>query len=157
MVAYGIAYSRAPINMRGLVSAINLFNTAIAYIVNLACSSAVVDPHLIWDFGGPTIVGAVVTVVFVSLNLAANPGFKLTIPGSGFFSNTSTGRSMFSLPPPRAKRFLTALVLPTLRPGAHTTRTVNCLPQLQRMSSTEYLRRCKEISSGLYNSVMNIY
>ncbi|KAI9166372.1 putative peptide transporter ptr2 protein [Paramyrothecium foliicola] len=62
--AYGIAYSRAPVNMRGLVSAINLFNTAIAYIVNLACSSAVADPHLIWDFGGPAILGGVVTVVF---------------------------------------------------------------------------------------------
>lgn len=68
LLAYGIAYSRAPVNMRGLVSAINLFNTAIAYIVNLACSSAVVDPHLIWAFGGPTIVGAVTTVVFVSLS-----------------------------------------------------------------------------------------
>ncbi|KAJ9130966.1 Major facilitator superfamily transporter peptide [Pleurostoma richardsiae] len=62
--AYGIAYSRAPVNMRGLVSAINLFNTAIAYIVNLACSSVVVDPHLIWDFGGPTILGGIVTVLF---------------------------------------------------------------------------------------------
>jgi dipeptide/tripeptide permease len=62
--AYGIAYSRAPINMRGLVSAINLFNTAVAYIVNLACSSVIGDPHLIWDFGGPAIVGAIVTVVF---------------------------------------------------------------------------------------------
>ncbi|KAK3330047.1 POT family-domain-containing protein [Apodospora peruviana] len=62
--AYGIAYSRAPINMRGLVSAINLANTAIAYIVNLACSSVIGDPHLIWDFGGPAIVCAVVTVLF---------------------------------------------------------------------------------------------
>ncbi|KAH7305238.1 general substrate transporter [Stachybotrys elegans] len=62
--AYGIAYSRAPLNMRGLVSAINIFNTAIAYLVSLASSSVVVDPHLIWDFGGPTIVGGVVTVLF---------------------------------------------------------------------------------------------
>lgn len=64
--AYGIAYSRAPVNMRGVVSALNLFNTAIAYIVNLAASPAITDPNLIWDFGGPTIVGAVVTVLFVS-------------------------------------------------------------------------------------------
>ncbi|GJN73832.1 oligopeptide transporter [Purpureocillium lilacinum] len=62
--AYGIAYSRAPINMRGLVSAINLFNTGIAYIVNLAASAAIVDPHLVWDFGAPAIIGAVVTVFF---------------------------------------------------------------------------------------------
>lgn len=66
LLAYGIAYSYAPINMRGLVSAINLFNTAIAYIVNLACSSVVADPHLTWDFGGPAIVGGITTVVFVS-------------------------------------------------------------------------------------------
>ena len=64
-LAYGIAYSRAPVNMRGLVSAINLFNTGIAYIVNLACSAVIADPYLVWDFGGPTIVGAIVTVYFV--------------------------------------------------------------------------------------------
>ncbi|KAH8668735.1 putative oligopeptide transporter [Xylariales sp. PMI_506] len=62
--AYGIAYSRAPINMRGLVSAINLFNTGIAYIVNLAASAAIADPHLVWDFGAPTVLGAFVTVFF---------------------------------------------------------------------------------------------
>ncbi|KAK3314467.1 general substrate transporter [Apodospora peruviana] len=62
--AYGIAYSRAPANMRGLVSAINLFNTAIAYAIGLACSSVITDPYLTWDFGGPAIVGGVLSVVF---------------------------------------------------------------------------------------------
>ncbi|GAB0133379.1 hypothetical protein EsDP_00001790 [Epichloe bromicola] len=62
--AYGIAYSRAPVNMRGLVSAINLFSTGFAYIVNLATSAVIVDPYLVWDFGGPAIVGGVVTVFF---------------------------------------------------------------------------------------------
>ncbi|KAJ2971159.1 hypothetical protein NQ176_g7835 [Zarea fungicola] len=62
--AYGIAYSRAPVNMRGFVSSINLFNTGFAYIVNLASSAAIADPHLIWVFAGPAIVGAVVTVFF---------------------------------------------------------------------------------------------
>ena len=64
--AYGIAYSRAPINMRGLVSAINLLNTGFAYVINLALSSVITDPHLVWDFGGPAIVGGVVTGLFVS-------------------------------------------------------------------------------------------
>lgn len=64
--AYGIAYSRAPVNMRGLVSAINLFSTGFAYIVNLATSAVIVDPYLVWDFGGPAIVGGVVAVFFVS-------------------------------------------------------------------------------------------
>ncbi len=58
-IAYGIAYSRAPVNMRGVVSAINLFNTGFAYIINLALSATIADPFLIWDFGGPAIVGAV--------------------------------------------------------------------------------------------------
>ncbi|RYP43349.1 hypothetical protein DL768_009966 [Monosporascus sp. mg162] len=62
--AYGIAYSRAPVNMRGLVSAINLFNTAVAYLIGLACSSIITDPHLTWDFGGCAIAGGILTVVF---------------------------------------------------------------------------------------------
>ncbi|KAG5931157.1 hypothetical protein E4U53_001933 [Claviceps sorghi] len=62
--AYGIAYSRSPANMRGLVSAIYLFNSGFANIVNLAASAVIVDPYLVWDFGGPAIVGAIVTVVF---------------------------------------------------------------------------------------------
>ncbi|SPQ20635.1 6cf59c5c-48ef-4732-acc4-49b8166f1942 [Thermothielavioides terrestris] len=62
--AYGIAYSRAPVNMRGLVSALNLFNTAVAYAIGLACSSVITDPYLTWDFGGPAITGGVLTIVF---------------------------------------------------------------------------------------------
>ncbi|KAG9956349.1 MFS general substrate transporter, partial [Aureobasidium melanogenum] len=62
--AYGIAYSRAPPNMRGLVSAINLFSTAIAYLIGLACSSVIRDPYLTWDFGGCAIAGGILTVVF---------------------------------------------------------------------------------------------
>ena len=64
MPTYGIAYSRAPVNMRGHVSAINLFNTAVAYIIGLACSSVITDPYLTWDFGGCAIAGGVLTVMF---------------------------------------------------------------------------------------------
>lgn len=62
--AYGLAYSRAPVNMRGLVSALNLFNTAIAYVIGLACSSVIADPHLTWDFGGTAIAGGIMTIIF---------------------------------------------------------------------------------------------
>ncbi|KAL4780646.1 POT family-domain-containing protein [Aspergillus varians] len=62
--AYGIAYSRAPKNMRGLVSAINLLSTAVAYAIGLACSSVVKDPYLTWDLGGPAIAGGILTVIF---------------------------------------------------------------------------------------------
>ncbi|ESZ93293.1 hypothetical protein SBOR_6331 [Sclerotinia borealis F-4128] len=62
--AYGIAYSRAPANMRGLVSAINLFTQAIAYAVGLACAGVIKDPYLTWDFGAPTIIGLILMIVF---------------------------------------------------------------------------------------------
>lgn len=78
MPAYGIAYSRAPVNMRGLVSAINLLNTGFAYVINLALSSVITDPHLVWDFGGPAILGGVVTVFFVGLSFDILPRLLLT-------------------------------------------------------------------------------
>jgi len=62
--AFGIAYSRSPVNMRGVVSGINLLNTAFAYLINLALSDVVKDPNLVWCFGGPVIVLAVTTVIF---------------------------------------------------------------------------------------------
>ena len=62
--AYGIAYSRAPKNMRSLVSALNLFNTAIAYAIGLACAAVVRDPFLTWVFGAPSIIGFVLAAVF---------------------------------------------------------------------------------------------
>ena len=46
--AYGIAYSRSPPNMRGLVSALNLFSSAMAYLLGLAFSSLIQDPYLTW-------------------------------------------------------------------------------------------------------------
>ncbi|KAB8295727.1 hypothetical protein EYC80_008552 [Monilinia laxa] len=62
--AYGIAYSRAPANMRGLVSALNLFTQAIAYAVGLACAGVIKDPYLTWDFGAPTIIGLIMMISF---------------------------------------------------------------------------------------------
>lgn len=90
--AYGIAYSRAPKNMRSLVSALNLFNTAIAYAIGLACSSVIRDPFLTWDFGGPAIAGAILTVVFYftfrhidkeEYRLSQNGDYHLTLEGTG--------------------------------------------------------------------------
>ncbi|KAI0010033.1 POT family-domain-containing protein [Xylariaceae sp. FL0662B] len=64
VTAYGIAYSRAPKNMKGLVASLNLSMTAISAAIGLATAPAIRDPYLIWAFAGPTIVGAVLTVVF---------------------------------------------------------------------------------------------
>jgi hypothetical protein len=90
--AYGIAYSRAPKNMRGLVAALNLFNTAVAYAIGLACSSVIRDPYLTWDFGGPAIAGGILTVVFYftfrhidkeEYTLSENGDYHLTLEGTG--------------------------------------------------------------------------
>ncbi|RDL29896.1 MFS general substrate transporter [Venustampulla echinocandica] len=62
--AYGIAYSRAPPNMRSLVSAINLFNSAIAYALGLAFAGLIKDPYLTWDFGAPAIIGVAIAIAF---------------------------------------------------------------------------------------------
>ncbi|KAK2744341.1 hypothetical protein FQN55_006855 [Onygenales sp. PD_40] len=65
--AYGIAYSHAPQNMRGLLMALNLFSSSVAYIIGLACSAVIKDPYLTWDFGGTCIAGGILTVVFYFL------------------------------------------------------------------------------------------
>lgn len=65
--AYSIAYARAPHNMRSLVSALNLFNSAIAYAIGLAAAAVVRDPYLTWDFAGPAIIGFVAAPVFYFL------------------------------------------------------------------------------------------
>lgn len=62
--AYGIAYSRSPVNMRGLVSALNLFNIGFAYALGLAFGALITDPYLTWVLGGPTIVGFVSAALF---------------------------------------------------------------------------------------------
>lgn len=64
VTAYSIAYSRAPKNMRGLVSAINCFMSAIQYAVNLATTPAIRDPYIVWAFAGPSIVGFVMAIGF---------------------------------------------------------------------------------------------
>lgn len=64
VTAYGIAYSRSPKNMKGLVSSINLFMTAISAAIGLATAPTIRDPYLVWAFAGPTIAGAMMTVIF---------------------------------------------------------------------------------------------
>ncbi len=61
---YGIAYAMAPKNMKGLVASLNLFNSAIAAVIGLAAAPAIKDPNLVWVFFGPTIAGAILTVLF---------------------------------------------------------------------------------------------
>jgi dipeptide/tripeptide permease len=62
--AYGIAYSHAPKNMRGLVAALNLLSTGFAYAFGLAFAGLVKDPYLTWVFGAPAIIGFVAAATF---------------------------------------------------------------------------------------------
>lgn len=110
--AYGIAYSRAPVNMRGLVSAINLFTTAVAYIIGLACSSVVTDPYLTWDFGGPAIVGGVLTVIFYitfrhidneEMEITNDTGIELELEGTGPVVTENKFNETPNRPPPIAE------------------------------------------------------
>ncbi|KAI5868388.1 POT family-domain-containing protein [Durotheca rogersii] len=64
VTAYGIAYSRAPKNMKGLVASLNLAMTAISAAIGLATAPAIRDPYLIWAFAGPTIAGGTLTIIF---------------------------------------------------------------------------------------------
>lgn len=67
VTAYGIAYSRAPPNMKGFVMALSLFMTAISTAISLATAGAIRDPYLVWAFAGPSIIGFVLAFVFYGL------------------------------------------------------------------------------------------
>ncbi|KAK4179549.1 hypothetical protein QBC36DRAFT_362042 [Triangularia setosa] len=64
VTSYGIAYSRSPKNMKGLVSSLNLLMVGVSATIGLATAPAIKDPYLTWVFAGPTMIGAVMTVIF---------------------------------------------------------------------------------------------
>lgn len=65
--AYEIAYVRAPDHMKGLVMALFLFMNAISSAISEACTSALVDPHLIWPFVATCIAGTLSAFLFLYL------------------------------------------------------------------------------------------
>ncbi|EHK96079.1 putative Peptide transporter PTR2 [Glarea lozoyensis 74030] len=64
VTAYGVAYSRAPQNMKGFVMALSLFMQAITTAISLATANAIQDPYLVWVFAVPSIIGFVSAFVF---------------------------------------------------------------------------------------------
>lgn len=64
ITAFGLAYSRSPKNMKGLVMALNLFTTAISSAISLATADAIKDPNLVWAFAVPSIIGFVMAIIF---------------------------------------------------------------------------------------------
>lgn len=65
--ALEVAYARAPKNMKGLVTSMYLFSFALSYAIQEAVTPALVDPHLIWIFGGPAIAGVPLAILFYYL------------------------------------------------------------------------------------------
>ncbi|GMM43457.1 Ptr2 protein [Pichia kluyveri] len=63
--AYEIAYTRAPDNAKGLVTALFLFNSAISSAISEGVSGALVDPNLIWPFTGIAAAGGFCAFVFL--------------------------------------------------------------------------------------------
>ena len=63
--AYEIAYTRAPDNAKGLVTALFLFNSAISSAISEGVSGAMKDPNLIWPFTGISAVGGFFAFVFL--------------------------------------------------------------------------------------------
>jgi len=95
--AYGLAYSRAPKNMRSLVTALNLFSTGIAYALGLAFAGIIKDPFLTWDLGAPAIIGFVAAALFYYLFrhidaeeyvLSTNDDYHLQHQSDGSISGT---------------------------------------------------------------------
>ena len=130
--------------MRGLVSAINLLNTGFAYVINLALSPVITDPHLVWDFGGPAIVGGFVTVLFVSSPcIIIDIASSADICYSTSFSDTLTRRNMFCL----LLRLLRTTSLLSLRLSRAPTLTELSLRALRSIRSEE--DSCRHYASGL--------
>lgn len=63
--AYEIAYTRAPDNGKGLVTALFLFNSAISSAISEGVSGALVDPNLIWPFTGIAAAGGFCAFLFL--------------------------------------------------------------------------------------------
>ncbi|KAK5130880.1 hypothetical protein LTR08_001601 [Meristemomyces frigidus] len=64
VTAYELAYARSPKGMKALVVSLFLATNALSYALGEIVTPAMVDPHLIWLWAGPTIALAVQTVIF---------------------------------------------------------------------------------------------
>ncbi|RXK39848.1 hypothetical protein M231_02905 [Tremella mesenterica] len=71
-VSYELAYTRSPARMKGLVYALALFNTAVAYAISLALAGVITDPFLIWPWvalaGGCFVLAILIPIYWKDLN-----------------------------------------------------------------------------------------
>lgn len=64
VTSYELAYARAPKGMESIVMSIFLFMTALSAALGEILTPAIIDPHLIWVWGGLAIALAVQTIIF---------------------------------------------------------------------------------------------
>ena len=64
VTSYELAYTRAPVRMKGLVYALALFNSAIASALGLAVSNAITDPYLMWSWTALAVASFLCAVSF---------------------------------------------------------------------------------------------
>ncbi|PVH94284.1 PTR2-domain-containing protein [Periconia macrospinosa] len=64
VTGYELAYARAPPNMRSVVVALFLFNTAFSQAIAELLIPVIKDPHLIWVWAGPAIALVAQTAFF---------------------------------------------------------------------------------------------
>ncbi|KAF7948049.1 hypothetical protein EAE96_009117 [Botrytis aclada] len=67
VTALELAYSRAPANMKGLVTSMYLFATALSAAIAQACTPSLVDPYLIWPYVAPAVLGTLMAIWFYFL------------------------------------------------------------------------------------------
>lgn len=67
VTALELAYSRAPANMKGLVTSMYLFSVALSAAIQQACTASLVDPYLIWPYVAPAVVGTILAIWFYFL------------------------------------------------------------------------------------------
>ncbi|KAJ4312040.1 peptide transporter ptr2 [Neodidymelliopsis sp. IMI 364377] len=65
VTGYELAYARAPPNMKSVVMALFLFNTALSQALAELLVPVIADPHLIWVWAGPAIALVFQTIIFV--------------------------------------------------------------------------------------------
>jgi len=67
VTAFGLAYSRAPPNMKGFVMSLQLFMTAISTAISLATADALKDPNFVIAFAVPCGIGFGTAFIFYYL------------------------------------------------------------------------------------------
>ncbi|RAL58694.1 hypothetical protein DID88_003000 [Monilinia fructigena] len=67
VTALELAYSRAPANMKGIITSMYLFATALSAAIQQACTASLVDPYLIWPYVAPAVLGTLLAIWFYFL------------------------------------------------------------------------------------------